>query len=92
VLLDVAHQALQKTAISSEAGQFGAQVAAEYLRMLRDGSWFSPMRSALDAYVDALQQRVGGVVRLKLFNGTCTVVECQMAAASARAIIPITKA
>ena len=46
--------------------------------MLHDGSWFSPMRHALDAYVDKIQERVSGVVRLKLFKGDCTVVECQV--------------
>jgi argininosuccinate synthase len=91
VLLDVAHQAIRKAAVAIDAERFGIQVAAEYLRMLRDGSWFSPMRAALDAYVDTLQQRVGGVVRLKLFNGTCTVVDCQPLPATP-ATIPLTKA
>ena len=37
------------------------------------------MRQALDAYVDKIQERVSGIVRLKLFQGDCTVVECQVA-------------
>jgi argininosuccinate synthase len=92
VLLDVAHRALQQAAISADAGRFGAQVAGEYLRILHDGSWFSPMRAALDAYVDKIQERVGGVVRLKLFNGACTVVDARVAAMSTPAIIPMAKA
>jgi argininosuccinate synthase len=92
VALDVAHQALEKTTISSEAERFAERIADEYFRMLHDGSWFSPMRHALDAYVDKIQERVGGIVRLKLFQGDCTVVECHASAASAPAIIPIAKA
>jgi argininosuccinate synthase len=88
-VVDAAHQALRKAALPRDAERFGASVAAEYRRMLADGSWFSPMRSALDAYVDTVQQRVGGVVRLKLFNGTCTVVSCQLTAAPA--VIPVTR-
>jgi argininosuccinate synthase len=92
VLLDVAHAALQNAMVSGDAERFGVQIGAEYRRMLRDGSWFSPMRQALDAYVDTLQERVGGVVRLELLDGTCTVVDCQPSAIAVSAMIPLTKA
>jgi argininosuccinate synthase len=92
VALDVAHQALEKTTISSEAERFGERVADEYFRMLRDGSWFSPLRHALDVYVDTIQERVGGIVRLKLFQGECTVVECHVSTPPASTIIPVAKA
>jgi argininosuccinate synthase len=91
VALDVAHQALEKTTISGEAERFAERIADEYFRMLHDGSWFSPMRHALDAYVDKIQERVGGIVRLKLFQGECTVVECQVSTPSAPTIIPVAK-
>ena len=38
-----------------------------------NGLWFTPLREALDAYVDKVQERVTGVVRLKLFKGDCRV-------------------
>ena len=66
---------------------FGSRVADEYLRILHDGSWFSPMRHALDAYVDKIQERVGGVVRLKLFQGDCTVVECHVSTPRPRSFL-----
>jgi argininosuccinate synthase len=88
----VAHRALEAATVSSDAERFGAEVAREYLRMLGDGSWFSPMRQALDAYVDKIQERVGGVVRLKLHHGDCTVVECHATRPSAVGVIPVNKA
>jgi argininosuccinate synthase len=91
VALDAAHRALEAVTISSDAERFGADVAREYLRMLGDGSWFSPMRQGLDAYVDKIQERVSGIVRLKLHQGDCTVVECQVARAAAPTIIPVGK-
>jgi len=91
VALDVAHRALEKATLSNDAEAFGRRVADEYFRILHDGSWFSPMRHALDAYVDKIQERVGGVVRLKLFQGDCTVVECHVSPPSKPAIIPVTK-
>ena len=36
------------------------------------GLWFTPLREALDAFVDTVQERVTGVVRLKLFKGECS--------------------
>jgi argininosuccinate synthase len=89
--LDVAHRALEAATVSGDVERFGAEVAREYLRMLGDGSWFSPMRHALDAYVDKVQERVGGVVRLKLHQGDCTVVECHAAPPSAVGVIPVNK-
>jgi len=91
VALDVAHRALEAATISADAERFGAEVAKEYLRMLADGTWFSPMRQGLDAYVDKIQERVSGVVRLKLHQGDCTVVECAVTTPSAPGVIPVNK-
>jgi argininosuccinate synthase len=91
VALDVAHRALESTTISADAERFGAVVAREYQRMLGDGSWFSPMRQGLDAYVDKVQDRVNGIVRLKLHQGDCAVVECQVAKPPPSGVIPVNK-
>jgi argininosuccinate synthase len=76
-VLHTAHAALQQTSLASDAETFSSRVADEYVRVLREGSWFTPLRHALDAYVDSIQQDVAGVVRLKLFKGACTVDDCQ---------------
>jgi argininosuccinate synthase len=67
-------------------------VAEQYRRILRDGLWFAPMREALDAYVDKIQERVTGVVRLKLLKGGCTVVDCKVSIPSPPTFIALTKA
>ena len=38
------------------------------------GLWFTPTREALDAFTAKVQERVTGIVRLKLFKGQHTVV------------------
>lgn len=73
-----AHSALRHAALAPEAEAFSAHVTDEYVRVLRDGSWFTPLRHALDAFTDAIQLRVGGTVRLKLFDGECAVVSTQL--------------
>jgi len=91
VALDVAHRALEAATISADAERFGAEVAKEYQRMLADGTWFSPMRQGLDAYVDKIQERVSGIVRLKLHQGDCAVVECAVTTPSAAGVIRVNK-
>jgi argininosuccinate synthase len=89
--LHAAHQALQRSTLDEQAAAFSALVAEQYRRILRDGLWFAPMREALDAYVDKIQERVTGVVRLKLLKGECTVVDCKVIP-SAPTFIALTKA
>ena len=77
--LHASHDALEKAAIA-KPGEFSSpRIAAAYLRLLREGAWFSPARQALDADADAVQQQVSGVVRLKLFEGACAVGDVQVA-------------
>ena len=45
-----------------------------YAAIVHDGRWFSALREALDAYVEQVQRRVTGSVRLKLLKGDFTVV------------------
>ena len=78
--LHMAHVALRQAALAPDAEAFSALVADHYVRVLRDGSWFTPLRHALDAFTDAIQLRVGGTVRLKLFKGECAVVSTRLAA------------
>jgi argininosuccinate synthase len=85
IALHEAHQQLQQAAIAGDAARFSTRVAEEYLRLVRNGSWFAPLRAALDAFVDKIQERVSGVVRLKLFKGECAIVDCQLSAGGAGA-------
>ena len=45
------------------------QMAVRYAELVYDGMWFSPLREALDAFVNQTQQTVTGVVRVKLYKG-----------------------
>jgi argininosuccinate synthase len=77
--LHAAHDALEQAAIANPGEFSSPRIAGPYLRVLRDGGWFTPARQALDAEADAVQRRVTGTVRLTLFEGACTVGEVQVA-------------
>ncbi len=72
-ILMTAHKALESLTLERETMHYKQQVALKYAELVYYGLWFSPLREALDAFVDATQRSVTGEVRLKLFKGRCTV-------------------
>jgi argininosuccinate synthase len=60
--------------LASDAGLFSRTVSRQYADMIDAGGWFTPYREGLDAYIDKIQQRVTGVIRMKLFKGKCEIV------------------
>jgi len=78
--LQNAHDALEAASIAAPGEFSSPRVAELYLRVLREGAWFTPARQALDANADAVQRQVSGTVRLKLFGGECVVGDVQVAA------------
>ncbi|MBI3324250.1 MAG: argininosuccinate synthase [Candidatus Omnitrophica bacterium] len=73
ILLE-AHADLERLVLDRELLHFKQAVALKYAELVYYGLWFTPLKTALDAFVTATQPRVGGSVRLKLFKGNCQVV------------------
>ncbi len=73
-MLYAAHQALEHLCLDRETLHYKELVAHKYAELVYYGLWFSPLKEALDAFVDATQRTVTGTVRLKLYKGNCTVV------------------
>jgi argininosuccinate synthase len=73
-VLHTAHRELQQLVVSRDLERFARLVSDHYADLIYHGLWFTPLREALDAFVEKVQERVTGVVRLKLFKGDCHVV------------------
>ena len=71
-ILITAHSALESLALDRETMHYKQQVALKYAELVYYGLWFTPLREALDAFVDVTQRNVTGEVKLKLFKGCCT--------------------
>lgn len=67
-----AHRELERLTLDRVTMHFKEMVAARYAELVYDGVWFSPLREALDAFVDVTQKTVTGTVRMKLYKGNCT--------------------
>ena len=74
-VLHAAHLELDRFVHPPAVMRVSRAMAAEFTVILEDGDWFSPVRAALAASVDHIQQKSTGVIRLKLYKGSCQVVE-----------------
>jgi len=68
-ILVAAHRELESLVLDKETLTFKDTVAPKYAELVYNGLWFSPLREALDAFVDSTQGPVTGTVRLKLYKG-----------------------
>ena len=73
ILLE-AHQELERLVFDRDLLHMKQGVAAKYAELVYAGLWFTPLKAALDAFVEQTQRRVSGRVRMKLFKGSCRVV------------------
>ncbi len=68
-ILLAAHRELESLVLDRETIHFKDVVALKYAEITYNGLWFTPLREALDAFVDSTQGPVTGTVRLKLYKG-----------------------
>lgn len=73
-ILMTAHAALESLTTERETMHYKQQVALKYAELVYYGQWFSPLREALDAFINVTQRSVTGDVRVKLCKGRCTPV------------------
>jgi len=74
IALITAHRELETLCLERSVMHFKAGVEQKYTELIYNGLWFSPLRLALDAFVDQTQSAVTGEVRLKLHKGACLAV------------------
>lgn len=72
--LITAHKELEFLTQPREVEQFKPVIEHKLSQIIYEGLWFSPIKAALDAFVEETQKFVSGVVRVKLFKGHATVV------------------
>lgn len=73
LVLIAAHKDLEKIILTKDVSNYKRLVEQRYSELCYDGLWFSPLKEALDAFIEKTQEFVSGEVRVKLFKGSCTV-------------------
>jgi argininosuccinate synthase len=67
-------KALESITLDRDSAHEKERLALRYAELVYFGQWFSPLRSALDAFAEAAAENVTGEVKMKLFKGTASVV------------------
>ena len=73
VILHNAHKELERITLEKSVAHYKTIIAQEYANLIYNGLWFSPLREALQAFVDKTQEKVTGMVKLKLYKGNIIV-------------------
>ncbi|WP_380284224.1 argininosuccinate synthase [Kitasatospora purpeofusca] len=73
IALITAHQALENVTVERELARYKRQVEQRWAELVYDGLWFSPLKRALDGFVDEANQHVSGDIRMVLHGGRAVV-------------------
>jgi argininosuccinate synthase len=91
VLLHAAHRELRRITVPRELERFCRTVSDGYADIIYSGLWFSPLRTALNGFVESVQERLSGVVRLKLFKGAYSIVARNAFTPASPVFVPMAK-
>ncbi|MBU7585785.1 MAG: argininosuccinate synthase [Nostoc sp. TH1S01] len=69
-----AHRDLESLTLTADVTQYKRGIEDTYTKLVYNGLWYSPLKAALDAFIQKTQERVSGTVRVKLFKGNATIV------------------
>ncbi len=72
-LLLAAHRELESMTLDKATLHYKDILAGKYAELVYNGQWFTPLRYAMDAFIDTIQARVSGAVRLKLYKGNVII-------------------
>ena len=72
IALLTAHREIEDLTVERDLRRFAQSVRQRWTELVYDGLWFSPLKQALDAFLDSAQQHVTGEVRLRLHAGNAT--------------------
>ncbi|MEG2892415.1 MAG: argininosuccinate synthase [Clostridium sp.] len=72
-ILLTAHEELERITLDKQTFSFKQKVAQKYAELVYNGQWFTPLKEALDAFIDNTQETVTGKVKLKVYKGNLLV-------------------
>ncbi|MCL2537682.1 MAG: argininosuccinate synthase, partial [Coriobacteriia bacterium] len=72
--LIAAHKALEELTLERDLSQYKLTLEQQWAKLVYNGMWFSPLKSAIDAFIADTQKFVTGDVRVALYRGSITVI------------------
>ncbi len=74
LLLILAHKELESLTLTSDVLRIKNQLERQWADLVYQGLWFSPLKDAIDSFIDRTQIYVNGLVRIRLHKGNATVI------------------
>ncbi|BAZ66346.1 MAG: argininosuccinate synthase [Pelatocladus maniniholoensis HA4357-MV3] len=74
MVLIQAHRDLESLTLTADITHYKRGIEETYSQMIYNGLWYSPLKAALDAFIQKTQEQVSGTIRVKLFKGNATIV------------------
>ena len=72
-ILYEAHKCLESLTLDRATTEYKNIIGIKYAQLVYDGLWYTPLKEALDAFIDKTQETCSGVVKMKLYKGNCTI-------------------
>jgi argininosuccinate synthase len=69
-----AHRDLESLTLTADITHYKRGIEETYSQLVYNGLWYSPLKAALDAFIQKTQEQVSGTVRVKLFKGNAFIV------------------
>ena len=72
-LLLTAYAGVEELVSERDLAHTKQQLALQYATLIYNGLWYSPLRLALQAFMDQVTASVTGTAKVKLYRGSCTI-------------------
>lgn len=69
-VLYFAHEKLETVTLHPDTLQYKEKLALDYAKLVYAGKWMTPLKEALDAFIEKTQENVNGKVKVKLYKGS----------------------
>jgi argininosuccinate synthase len=73
VTLHFAHRELERLTLDKEVMHAKAKISNDYADIIYNGLWFSPLKKALDGFINETQKNVTGFVKVKMYKGNLEI-------------------
>ena len=69
-VLYFAHEKLESVTVHPDALQYKQKMALDYANLVYAGKWMTPLKEAMDSFIEKTQENVSGTVKVKLYKGS----------------------
>jgi argininosuccinate synthase len=73
VTLHFAHSELERLTLDKEVFHYKSKLSDDYATLIYNGLWFSPLKKAMDGFINETQKNVTGLVKVRMYKGNLTV-------------------